>query len=275
MNNIKISDIISVWQSIISNIFKYSELLKQLVYISLTQQFKKSILGNAWLVIDPLMSIFIWLILHSAGMFNPGETNIPYPAYLLVSISLWTFFVGFFNTIGISITEAGRMLIEVSFPIEIKVTEKIIINIVNFIITLTFCIVVLLFFGINFNVKSLLFIPSIIPLLLFGVSLGLFFSLFEVVFFDIYLVVKRSMRLLMYLTPIVYSTNIKSGFLGTIAKYNPLTYLTSIPRDLLTGVENIELTGFWITSGIVLIIFILVVQFYYLSVNKVIEKILD
>ena len=243
--------------------------------IGLTIQFKKTILGNAWLIIDPLLSILIWLMLNSSGMFNPGDTNIPYPAFLLISISLWTFFIGFFNTIGSSISEAGRMLVEVSFPIEIKVTEKIILNIINFILPLTITILVLIFMGIQFNLNNLLFLPAIIPLILFGVSMGLFFSLFEVIFFDIYILVKRSLRLIMYLTPIVYSPKLGVGLLGTITKYNPLTYLISVPRDIITGSPPNNLQEFWICSICTGIIFMITVQFYYISNKKIIEKILD
>ena len=126
-------DITSTWKQIFINLKNYKGLLYQLFYINLTSQFKKTILGNSWLFFDPLISILVWLLLHSAGIFNPGKLNIPYPAYILLSMSIWTFFVGFFNTISTSITEAGRMLLEVSFPMEIKIAEKSLINLVNFI----------------------------------------------------------------------------------------------------------------------------------------------
>ena len=268
-------NIIGTWKQIFRNLKRSKELLYQLFYINLTSQFKKTILGSSWLFFDPVISILVWLLLHKAGVFTPGEMNIPYPAYILLSMSIWTFFVGFFNTIGTSVTEAGRMLLEVSFPMEIKIAEKSLINVVNFIIPLLISVVVLIILGVSFTLQSLLFIPALIPLAFLGMSIGIFSSLIEVVFHDLFLLIKRSLRLLMYITPIVYSKNVNSDILQTIMKYNPLNYLISLPRELLTNNEVTNISSYWISCAIALLAFLVVMQIYYHTVNKVIEKILE
>ena len=261
-------NIVDTWKRIFRNLKKSKELLNQLFYINLTSQFKKTILGSSWLFFDPVISILVWLLLHKAGVFSPGEMNIPYPAYILLSMSI-------FNTIGTSVTEAGRMLLEVSFPMEIKIAEKSLINVVNFIIPLVINIVVLIILGVPFSLQSLLFIPALIPLALLGMAFGIFSSLIEVVFHDLFLLFKRSLRLLMYITPIIYSKNVNSDILQTIMKYNPLNYLISVPRELLTGNEVTDMSSYWISGAIALLIFLVVMQIYYHTVNKVIEKILE
>jgi lipopolysaccharide transport system permease protein len=258
-----------------SNIRDRFELLKQMVYINLTSQFKKTFLGNSWIIVDPIISILIWLLLHTAGVFSPGETDIPYPAYVLLSMSIWTFFIGFFNGIGTSVSESGRMLIEVSFPMEIKVLEKVIINCINFMIPVLINIIVLIFLGVEFSATSLLFIPALIPLMLLGIALGMFFSLIEVVFNDIFLFFKKGITLLMYVTPIIYSDNVNSVLLQKIIKYNPLNYLITIPRNLLIGSEITTYKFYLISSVFAIIVFILVFQFYFISVKKIIEKVLE
>lgn len=79
----------------------------------------------------------------------------------------------------------------------------------------------------------------------------------------------------MYITPVVYSNDVNSSLLQKIIKHNPLTYLISVPRDLLIGIKPAYMQGFWISTLIVTLFFIIVVQFYYFSVNKIVEKILE
>ncbi len=74
---------------------------------------------------------------------------------------------------------------------------------------------------------------TLIPLLLLGLSIGLIISLFRVVAADLGVLADESMRLLMFLTPIVYAPGIQLGWLSEIVKINPLTYLVSFSRDVL------------------------------------------
>ena len=265
----------TIWKRIIADVRSHAELLRQLLSVGFSSQFKRTILGNLWHILDPLLSILIWLMLARSGMFRPGVTEMPYPAYLIISFTLWIFFEGFFIQIGQSISESGRMLMEAPFPLEINVLEKAIINVFNFLIPLSITFFVFIIMGVNINITILLFIPALIPLMLLGVAMGMFFSLLEVVMLDIYLLTKRCFRILLYITPIVYAPHFGNGLLNTITAYNPLTYLISVPRDLITGASSVSLTGYWISSGISLVVFLMVVHFYFISKKKIIEKLLD
>lgn len=260
-------------RSIYRNIRSHGFLIRLLMRIELTAQFKKTILGQSWLLINPLINLAIWLLFKYSGVFQPGNTGIAYPAYLLLSLSLWTFFVGFFEYIGNSLTQSARILREVQLPVEVIVAQKVAANWVSFAIPLLLNIVVLLLFGVRFTLSSLLFIPALFPLMLLGVLLGLFFSLIEVVAHDIYLLFRRSLKLLMYLTPVVYSQSIESQLLQTIMHYNPLTSLLVLPRNLLVGIPVGNWSNFALWTGIVVILFIVVLQLFYHSARYTIERI--
>ncbi len=278
-NQIKLTysrfNIFCTWKEIVINLKQNWELVKQLLILSLTRQYKKTFLGSSWLFIQPIIGIIVWIILHSSGVYSPGDSTIPYPAYILLSMSIWTFFANFFKNIGTSVTESGRMLMEVAFPLEIKIVERTLFTIINFSIPLCLSIIVLLVLGVELQLSSLLFIPAIIPLMLFGIAISVFFSLLEVVFNDMFLIVNQGLGLLMYLTPVVYTKNVDSELLQLIIKYNPLSYLISIPRDILTGTTITDWNGYWISVLFVVILFIVVIQFFILSAKKIIEKILE
>ena len=266
---------ISFWSDRFKSIKRNKQLTKQLLYLSLTEQYKKTILGSMWLFINPVLSVFIWLIMNYSGIYNPGETEIPYVGYILLSMSIWLFFTSFFKHLATSVTESGRMLMEAPFEMEVKIVEKILLNIVNFAIPLSINIVILLVLGVRFDWSALLFLPALIPLMLVGISIGVFFSLIEVVFNDIYLIVNQGMNVLMFLTPVVYTTNVDSELLQTVIKYNPLSYLINVPRNLLVGGPIDDLTGYWIASAVAVILFIAVIHFFFNSVYKIVERIFE
>jgi lipopolysaccharide transport system permease protein len=258
---------IGFWQSRISSVKRNKQLIKQLLFLSLTEQYKKTWLGSLWLIVNPLLSILIWLIMNFSGIYQPGETSIPYVGYILLSMSIWLFFVSFFKQIATAVTESSRMLMEAPFEMEAKLVEKILLNVINFI--------VLLAMGVSFGWSSLWFLPALVPLMLLGISIGVFFSLIEVVFNDIYLIVNQGMGVLMFLTPVVYTTKVDSDFLQRIIQVNPITYLLSVPRDLLIGDPVTSWTGYWISAGLALFVFILVIHFFFNSVYKIVERIFE
>ncbi len=266
---------IGFWQKRFSTVYRTRHLIRQLFFISLTNQYKKTFLGAVWIVLGPILSVTIWLILNYTGIYNPGETSIPYVGYLLLSMSIWIFFSNFFKLIATCVTESGSMLMEMPFDMEAKIVERILLSIVSFIIPFTLNMIVLLILGVEFSWSSLLFFPTIIPLILLGIAIGVFVSLIEVVFNDILLIAAQGLTLLMYLTPVVYSDKVDSEFLQSAINVNPLTYLLGVPRNLLVGEPVTQWNEYWISTGFTIVIFIVVIHFFFGSVYKIVERIFD
>ena len=263
------------WSDRFSSGARNRQLISQLVKLRLTQQYKRTFLGSVWIVFGPLLGIAIWLVLNYSGVYKPGETSIPYAGYLLLSMSIWIFFTNFYKLIATCVSESGRMLMEVPLNMEAKIMERIMVAIVNFIIPFTLNIILLLILGVDFSFQSLLFFPTLIPLILVGISFGVFVSLIEVVFNDIYIIASQGLTLLMYFTPVVYTNNVDSPFLQSAFKYNPLTYLLSVPRDLLIGAPINNWANYWISAGLALVLFIIVIQFFFKSYSKIVERIFE
>ncbi len=266
---------IGFWKKRFSTVHRTRHLIWQLFIISLTNQYKKTFLGSVWIVLGPILSITIWLILNYTGIYSPGETKVPYLGYLLLSMSIWIFFTNFFKLIATSVTESGSMLMEMPFDMEAKIVEKILMSMVSFAIPLVLNIVVLLLLGVSFSWSALLFFPTIIPLILLGITIGVFVSLIEVVFNDILLIAAQGLTLLMYLTPVVYTDRVSSDLLQSVIRVNPLTYLLGVPRNLLVGEEVTQWNEFWIATGVTVLLFLIVIHLFFGSVYKIVERIFD
>ena len=258
---------------LIKNISEFSTLIKWLTRVGLTQQYKRSFLGGAWLFISPFFSILLWVLLNSAGILNPGETKVPYVAYVFLSNAIWVLFISFYKSISETYTGRGGELLHNNFPHVIIIIEKIIITTINFAIPMVLSIFVLISFGVSLNWTVFLFPLTLIPLMLLGIALGLIFSVLKIVALDFTTVFDNSLEILKYITPVVFAVNVNNTTLQTIMKYNPLTYLISFPRSVLLnqGFPHIEL--YLICSLFSFIFLLFAFRFFTVSSPIVFEKI--
>jgi len=258
----------------LQQLWAHRGLLKYLVRLSMLAQYKKSFVGVFWLLLMPVFNVLVWVTLSVGGVFDPGETEIPYPAYVLLSTSIWQLFVVLFDQVSKSISAYSSVMVQAAFPRVIVTFEKVVVQLINFLIPLLLNIAVLLAMGVSLSWSALLFPFALIPLVLFGWGLGMIFSLIEIVAIDIYTLVHRVITtLLIFATPVVYTDTIESPIIQQVMRYNPLTYLLVGARDVLIRGELSNPVGyFWVGLG-VLVFFSLAFLFFIRAERKIIEKI--
>jgi len=252
----------------------YSFFTQQLVRISMLKDFKRSNIGLLWLFILPILSVISWVMLNGAGIIDPGDSAIPYPAYVLLSTSIWGFFVGIYQSTSNVLRNRGNMITMAHFPHEVLVMEKIWVHLIRFTIPFFINLVVLLLFGIKFTWVALLFPLTLLPLLILGVGMGLIISLFRIVAVDIAQVFDRGIGFLMFLTPVIYTDEIKIAWLSKVVAYNPLTYLVGFSRDVLTQGTFFEPASYSLCIFLTLIFFLFALRIFLLGEPRVIERLI-
>ncbi len=260
------------WRTLFNNIYAYRFFIVQLVKVNITAAYKRSFIGLSWLAIMPILSVIVWILLHGAGIIDPGDTEIPYPAFVLLSTSIWGFFIGAYKTISQVIGKNSRIMVMAHFPHEVLVVERILVHLFNFVIPFIINIIVLLFFGIKFSWASLWFPFTLLPLLVLGVGLGLLVALLRVVAVDISRLIDQALSILMYLTPIVYSPKIELSWLSTIIDYNPLAYLIGFSRDILVKGTLFEPAGYAVFSLFSLVFLFIAIRIFLAAEAKLLER---
>lgn len=257
--------LLNVWQH-------YRYLLYKLIYTSLTIQFKKSFLGTTWLFVQPVITVVAWVLLQGAGLFDPGTTGVPYPAYVLLSTTIWSLFVSLYQLASHMLVGNAQVLLQHQFPREVYILEKMAVAIVNFMIPLLLSLLVLVIYGVSFSWHLLLFPLALLPLVLFGTAIGIVFALLKAITSDLHNFFDKAIVLIMYITPVVYANDPGSELLSSIIRWNPLTYLISFPRDLLiygTFFQPVIFGGVALGS---LLLFLLVLRYFRYAQPKVMER---
>ncbi len=234
--------------------------------------YRKSLLGITWIFISPIIGIISWVFMNTAGILNPGNVGIPYPAYVLLSSSIWGLFMGFYSSAAGTLGAGGGIIVQVKFPHEALLVQQTAQHLANFLLTFIMNIMVLLAFGVAPDWKIILFPVMALPLFFLGAGIGLVASVINVVSPDLNRGFNFIMGILMYLTPVIYSSKVENPILQKIMTYNPLTYLIGGFRDVIIYGKLEYLDRYLYASLLAFFVFMFSWRLFFVSEEKVIEK---
>ncbi|HOT44546.1 MAG TPA: ABC transporter permease [Spirochaetota bacterium] len=261
-----------IWMVMLRNIIRSRELIWQLFKRDFLMSYKKSFLGMAWIVISPVVGIVSWIFMNFTGVLNPGDVGIPYPAYVLLSSSVWGLFMGFYTAGEGTLAAGAGIITQVQFPHEALLIKQTAHQLANFILGFVLNIIILIAFGVIPSWKIVFFPLVTIPLFLLGAGIGLVVSVIGVVAMDLSKGMTIVLGLVMYITPVIYSNRVDNPFLKTVITYNPLTYLVGNVRDLIIYGRFDTIEMFLYSTLFAIGVFLVSWRFFYLSEDKVVDK---
>ncbi len=234
--------------------------------------YKKSFIGAGWIFISPIFGVISWVFYKSTGVLQPGDVGIPYPAYVLLSTSIYGLFGGFFTAASGTLTAGTGFITQVNYPHDALLIKQAMLQLANFAVVFFINIIVLFSFGVVPSIFIFLFPLLILPIFFIGSAIGLFACIIEVVASDINKVITFSMGLLLFITPVIYSPKVQNPFLKQIIKWNPLTYLIGGPRDIIIYGKMDHIDTYLICAGVSFLLFLFSWRIFYITEQRVIEK---
>jgi ABC-2 type transport system permease protein len=215
------------------------ELFTNLALRELRSKYKRSFLGWAWSLANPLAMMVVYTVVFKYFLHirpSPGEPsglNI-FALFLLCALLPWNYFqLSVMGCIG-SLTANESLIKKTYFPREVLPGATVGANLVSHLIEMGLLLVALLAFG---NWRALVFLPFVILLTalmsLFALGFGLMLSSFNVYFRDIQHFMGILFLVWLYLTPIIYPLSYVPPHYQTLLKINPMTDATLSYRAVL------------------------------------------
>ena len=262
----------STWKIMLRNIYQARELIWQLFKRDFFGSYRKSFIGVTWIVISPIVGILSWVFLQKTGMLKPGESGIPYPAYVLIGTSMWGLFMGFFNAAKDTLTSGQTLILQVNYPHESLLFMQTAQHLANFIVAFAINIIVLLLFGVVPSWKIVFFPLVILPLFFLAAAIGLVVSMVSVLSLDVDKVAQVILGLTLWITPIIYTENAGCDLVRTIIAWNPLTYLVCSARDIIIHGSLYQSGGYCLCAALSLFLFMISWRLFYVSEDKIVER---
>jgi homopolymeric O-antigen transport system permease protein len=214
-----------------SSVFRYRELIRNLVLKDLKLKYRDSVLGFLWSLASPLLLILVYSFVFG-HLFSGGPPNFAY--FLMVGILPWNFFAQSLMMSTGSILDNGNLIRKVSLPVEVFPIATVLFNLAQYLLALIiFFPMALLFFKVSITWSWISFIAILALHILFTVGMCFIVSTATVFYRDIRHFTEILLILLFWLTPIIYDAQSVPASLRAVLYMNPLSYFILAYQDAL------------------------------------------
>lgn len=208
-------------------IWRYRDLVVQLVRRDIVARYKRSVLGVAWTMLNPLGTTIVMTIVFSQVF---GRTR-AYPAYVLSGLVAWHFFAQTTSGAMHQLVWGGTLIHRIYVPKTSFAISAVGTGLVNLLLSLIPLIFVMLVAGVPLR-PTILFLPvSLLLLTAFALGVGLLLSTVAAYFADVAEMYSIALMAWMYLTPIIYPEEvIPASFRWWLFNLNPMYHLVQLLR---------------------------------------------
>jgi ABC-2 type transport system permease protein len=190
------------------------EILSNLVRKEVKVQYKGSLLGVAWSILNPILYLAVFSVVTTV-VLPRGIPN--FPVYLLSGLLAWNLFSGAVSMSARSVVDNGNLVNKVYFPREVLPLASLGTALVDFALQATVLGVFLLAYRYDFWGMNLLLLPlSFVTLLLFAAALGLWVSALNVRYRDTQHLLQLALLLWFWFTPIIYPSGLMYERLASV-----------------------------------------------------------
>jgi lipopolysaccharide transport system permease protein len=219
----------------LTEVFRYRELIRNLVLRDLKVRYKNSALGFLWSLLNPLAMMGVFTLVFTLMM--PNNAIDRFPIFVLCAILPWNFFRDSVSgSIG-SIVNNSSLIKKVYFPREVLPLSVILSNLVNFLLALSVLFVMLLVFRVPLT-RWLLLLPIVIGTqLVFTLGLGFALSTANVFYRDTAMIMEVVLLAWFFVTPIFYPIDILPQdrlVLGLDLNIHRLTYILNPMASIIS-----------------------------------------
>ena len=239
----------------LKEVWQYRDLIWLFTKRNFTVAYKQTVLGPAWLFLNPLVSSIIYALVFG-GIAGIGTDGIPSILFYMCSNAIWIYFSSCVTKNASTFTANAGVFGKVYFPRLTIPISNMISAMIQFGIQILMVMGVLVFYLIRGEVQpnwaAWLLIPlELIHLGLLGLGFGIIISSMTTKYRDLSILVGFGVQLWMYVTPIVYPmSQLGDGIVKTILMINPVTAPVEVIRYAILGKGTI-MPGYLALSAVI------------------------
>ena len=212
---------------------RYLPLLQNLVAKDFKVKYRRSALGIAWSVLNPLLTMVVLTVVFSKILRIDVGTD--FATYYIVGSSLWNFFSESTSTSLRSVLNSASLINKVYIPKYMFPLEKCLFALVNFAFSLVAVLLVMLVRGVYPTFAAFLFPIPVLYCFIFACGMSLFLSAATVYFRDVEHLYSVLLTMWIYLTPILYPIDMlkNHALIQKIIMLNPMTHYVMYFRNVV------------------------------------------
>jgi lipopolysaccharide transport system permease protein len=215
-------------------LWAHRELLYFLVWRDVKIRYKQTLLGAAWAIIQPLLTMLVFTFIF--GRVAKIDSNgIPYPVFAYAALLPWTFFANAITSSGNSIVGSAHLITKVYFPRPIIPMASVCAGLVDLAVAFPMLAVLMFYYHIGITVNALVLVPLVLLTTLLAIAVGMWISAINVKYRDVKFAMPFVVQIWMYLSPVAYPSSLVPARWRTIYSFNPFVGIIDGYRAALFG----------------------------------------
>ena len=229
------------------DLWRYRELFYFLAWRDLLVRYKQTVIGVAWAVFRPLLTMLALTLVFGKLAKMPSD-GVPYPILVFAALLPWQFFASSFSGAGNSLISNSNMISKVYFPRIVIPVSSIIVNLVDFLISLILLALLMVWYGFIPGVRILMLPLFTLVTIAFSLGGGLWISALNVKYRDFGYIIPFVVQFGLYVSPVGFSSNVVPENWRFIYSLNPMVgVIDGFRWAILGGESQFYLPGFLIS----------------------------
>ena len=216
-------------------LYRYRELIKNLVLRDLKLRYRNSVLGFVWCLLNPLLMMMVFTIVFTVLL--PNNAIPKFPVFILTGLLAWqlhsTALLGAIH----SIVGHANLVQKVYFPREVLPISLVFSNTLNFLLSLVALFLMMVVYQVPLTAAALLLPVVIVVQMVFTVGIALLLSAVNVYFRDTASIMETLMLAWFFLTPIFYRIE------DVFPIYSRLMYILNPPASFIAAYRDLLYYG--------------------------------
>ena len=234
------------------DLWNYRELFEVLAWRDVSVRYKQTVIGVAWAIIRPVLSMMIFTFVFARLAKLPSEGKAPYALMVFVGMLPWIFFSTALSDASNSLISNVNLISKVYFPRLIIPTATIIVGFIDLLIG--FGIMAVMMFWYHFRPGLQILLLPVFVLLAFLATLGpsLWITALNVKYRDFRYVIPFMLQLGVYVSPVGFSSKVVPEKWRLLYSLNPLVgVIDGFRWSVLGGDSPLYMPGLFLSLGVI------------------------
>ncbi|OQY98960.1 MAG: phosphate ABC transporter permease [Candidatus Brocadia sp. UTAMX2] len=244
------------------DLWRFRELFYFLSWRDILVRYKQTVIGIAWSVIRPLLTMVVFTVVFGKLAKLPSE-GVPYPILVYGAMLPWQFFANSLSESSNSLITNANMLSKVYFPRIIMPASAVIVSLVDFLISFAILVVLMIWYQFipGWRIVTLPFF--LILALIASLGFGFWLAALNVKYRDFRYIVPFIVQFGLYISPVGFSTKVVPEQWRLWYSLNPMVgVIDGFRWAILGGSAHIYWPGFLLSTVLTLLVFIFGLRYF-------------
>lgn len=239
------------------DLWNYRELFYFLAWRDVKVRYKQTVIGVAWAVIRPILTMIVFTIVFGKLARLPSEQGVPYPVMVYTALLPWQFFSQSLSDASNSLIGNVNLISKIYMPRLIIPASNVAVNFVDFFISFLILLMLMFFYKFMPSVRILTLPAFIFIVFITAYGFSLLLGVLNVRYRDFRYIVPFIVQFGLYISPVGFSSNIVPVKWRFLYSLNPMVgVIEGFRWAILGGDVRLYIPGFVLSLVLIAGIFI-------------------